>query len=111
MLITPQQNRYNQIHAALAAGLLAGLALVAGWFAPPFWLGLVLCPLVWYLVRRRTLRRLAVMRRPFPPPWETILQTHVRFFLALDEPGRERFRQMIKVFLARGAHHRHPHRD
>ncbi len=39
------------------------------------------------------------MRRPFPPPWETILQTHVRFFRALDEPQRERFRQMVKVFL------------
>ena len=62
-------------------------------------MALALCPLVWYLLRRRTLHRLAVMRQPFPPHWETILQAHVRFFGALDEPLRARFRQMVRVFL------------
>ncbi len=99
MLITPERNHHNQVQATVAAGLLALLVFLASWFHPLVLLGLGLFPLVWYLVRRRTLRRLAAMRRPFPPPWETILQTHVRFFRALDEGQQERFRQMVKVFL------------
>ena len=39
------------------------------------------------------------MHQPFPPAWEEILRTHVRYFNALAEPDRDRFRQMVKVFL------------
>lgn len=99
MLITPQRNHQNQVHAAVATGLLAVLVGVAGWFYAPLLLGLVSCPGVWYLMRQRTLRRLAVMQRTFPRHWETILQTHVRFFQALKDPDKARFRQMVQVFL------------
>jgi Mlc titration factor MtfA (ptsG expression regulator) len=40
------------------------------------------------------------MNQPFPPDWESILQTHVRFFGALSDSDKERFRKMVKVFLA-----------
>ena len=39
------------------------------------------------------------MREPFAQEWERILQSHVVFFNALDGAERERFRQLVKVFL------------
>jgi Mlc titration factor MtfA (ptsG expression regulator) len=51
------------------------------------------------LVRRKTLRRLWLLRQPFPSAWEQILQGHVTFFRALPEQDKERFRQLVKVFL------------
>jgi len=39
------------------------------------------------------------MQQPFPDEWEQILRTHVAFFLALDEAGKSRFRQLVQIFL------------
>ncbi len=39
------------------------------------------------------------MKQPFPAPWEQVLQSHVAFFRALPDPEKERFRQIVKVFL------------
>jgi hypothetical protein len=39
------------------------------------------------------------MEQPFPASWEQILQSHVAFFRALPADEKERFRQLIKVFL------------
>jgi Mlc titration factor MtfA (ptsG expression regulator) len=39
------------------------------------------------------------MKQPFPAPWEQALQSHVAFFRALPDPEKERFRQLVKVFL------------
>jgi Mlc titration factor MtfA (ptsG expression regulator) len=100
MLVTPEKNRRNQIQALLVAGISALLVGLAGWGWPPLWIGLVFCTYLYWLLRRRCLRRLAVMQQPFPAAWEEILQTHVRFFQALGEPQKERFRQLVKVFLA-----------
>ena len=40
-----------------------------------------------------------VLSQPFPASWEQILQSHVAFFRAQSEPEKERFRQLVKVFL------------
>ena len=72
---------------------------VAGWFSAPALLFLVLSPITYWLVRRRGLRRLRIMKQPFPPSWEQILQNHIAFFRALPDPEKQRFRQMVKVFL------------
>ena len=39
------------------------------------------------------------MKRPFPAVWEEVLQSHVAFFRALKDPQKERFRQIVKIFL------------
>jgi len=39
------------------------------------------------------------MAQPFPSVWETILQSRVAYFNALEEEQRERFRQLVKIFL------------
>jgi hypothetical protein len=39
------------------------------------------------------------MKQPFPDSWEQILQSHVAFFRALPAGEKERFRQLVKVFL------------
>ena len=99
MLATPEGNRNNRRCAVGVVALMIAACGVAGWFAPPLLVLLALCPLVYWLLRRRCLRRLAAMRRPFPPHWEQILRSRVAFFQALDEQGKERFRNMVKVFL------------
>ena len=99
MLVTPENNRRNRNHALALAGVMAVASAVAGWFFPPVLLSLGLCPFVYWLVRRRCLRRLRIMRQPFPASWEQVLQSHIAFFRALPDPEKERFRQLVKVFL------------
>lgn len=45
-------------------------------------------------------RRIKALRRPFPPEWEQILAERVAFFAALGPQDRERFRQLVTIFLA-----------
>jgi MtfA peptidase len=40
-----------------------------------------------------------VMAQPFPASWEQVLQSHVAFFRSLSAHEKERFRQLVKVFL------------
>ncbi len=99
MLVTPVTNGQNQRQALVAAGLLALVSGVLGWFFPPLWLLLGLSPFIYRLVRRRCLRRVAVMQQPFPEHWEQILRGHVAYFAALDEGGKARFRKLVQIFL------------
>ena len=39
------------------------------------------------------------MQQPIPAAWEQILDRHVAFFRALPDPDKERFRQLIHIFL------------
>jgi len=99
MLVTPETNRRNRNHALALAGVLAVMFVAAGWFFPYVLLSLGLCPVLYWLVRRRCLRRLGIMRQAIPASWEEILQAHSAFFRALPDHEKERFRQLVKVFL------------
>ncbi len=99
MLITPEANRRNRNHAVALAGATALMSVVVGWCCHAALLALFLSPLIYWLVRRRCLRRLRIMQQPFPTSWEEVLQSHVAFFLALPDDQKERFRQLVKVFL------------
>jgi MtfA peptidase len=99
MLVTRENNSLNRYHALVLACALAVTFAVGGWFFPPVLLSLGFCPLTYWLVRRRCLRRLRIMRQPFPASWEQVLQSHVAFFRALPEHEKERLRQIVKVFL------------
>ncbi len=99
MLVTPEIDRHNRRHALSAATVLAVVGGTAGWFYPPLLFMLVLAPVGYWLLRRRCLRRLAVARRPFPQEWQATLERRVRFYRALDDAGKERFRQLVGVFL------------
>jgi Mlc titration factor MtfA (ptsG expression regulator) len=99
MLVTQEVQRRNQWQALMAAGLAALAAAWLGWLVPVLWLLIGLSPLAYWWVRRRCLRRLAVMQQPFPAAWESILQTHVAFFRALDGAGQTRFRHLVQIFL------------
>ena len=99
MLVTPEINRRNRRDALLAAGLAAIAAAWLGWLFPALWLLMALSPLTYWWARRRCLRRLTVMRQPFPSTWETTLCAHVAFYRGLDETNRGRFRQLVQIFL------------
>ena len=99
MLVTPESNRRNYHHALAFTGLTAITSAVGGWFLPPVLLALALCPFIYWLIRRRCVRRLRIMKQPFPSAWEQSLQSYVAFFRALPDEEKERFRQLIMVFL------------
>ena len=99
MLVTPEANGRNQRQALVAAGLVAWAVGLFGWLSPALWLLLGLIPFTYWWVRRRYLRRIAVMQQPFPAHREQILRAHVAFFEALDEVGKARFRQLVQIFL------------
>ena len=99
MLVTPKSNRRNRNQAFAVAGGAAAMSLAVGWFFHPALLSLVVSPFIYWLVRRRCVRRLRIMEQPFPDSWEKVLQSHVAFFRALPDSGKERFRQLVKIFL------------
>ena len=99
MLVTPEQNRRNRNQARALAGATAVTSAVAGWVWHPVLLALGLSPVIYWVVRRRCLRRLRIMEQPFPASWEQVLQSHVAFFRALPAQEKDRFRQLVKVFL------------
>lgn len=99
MLENNESNRRNQTVACIAAGLTGIGVFALSMLSPYWWFATPLVVLVFLVCRRRTRRRLRVLSQPFPPTWETVLLTNVAFFRALDDAGRDRFRNMVKVFL------------
>ena len=99
MVMTPEAQRRNQQQAITATLLVAGTAGWLTWLFPLLWPLLGLCPLAYWWGRRPCLRRMEMMRQPFPQERERILREQVAFFLALDEAGKTRFRQLVQVFL------------
>ncbi|WP_020476474.1 M90 family metallopeptidase [Zavarzinella formosa] len=99
MLVTPAIDRHNRRHALLVSAAVAVAGGLWAWFYPPLVVSLALAPVGFWLIRHRCVRRMAVVRRPFPPQWAEVLERRVRFYRALDDAQRERFRQMVAVFL------------
>lgn len=99
MLVTPEGNRRNLRLALIFTGIVAVTTAIVGWFLPWALLCLSLCPFTYWLIRRHCLRRMTIVKQPFPAQWEHVLQTHVAFFQSLPQPGQERFRQLVAVFL------------
>ncbi len=99
MLVTPEIDRNNRRRALTASAVVAVVAGALGWLDPPLLVALLLAPVMYWLLRRRCLRRMAVIRRPFPAEWQAVLDHRVRFYGALDDAKKERFRQMVSVFL------------
>ena len=62
-------------------------------------MGLLLVPLAYWWFRRRVRRRAMVIAKPFPRLWEGILNSRVAYFGALNEHDKQRFRNLVKVFL------------
>lgn len=99
MLVTPEDNRRNRNQALALISAMAVTSAIAGWFFTPLLLTLGACPFVYWLVRRRTLRRLKILNQPFPAAWEQILQSHVAFYRAQSDQQKARFRRLVRVFL------------
>ena len=113
MLVTPVIDRRNQLRALGMAGLVAVAASVVtlglvglprenpwGIVALSCGLGVVGGAWTYSLSRRKCLRRLELMNRPFPPEWEEILATRVAFYAALNAAEKDRFRKLVQIFLA-----------
>ena len=99
MLVTPEISRRNRKHAFALAGVIAVMSGLTGWYWSPAFVFLCLCPFIYWLIRRRCIRRLRIMKQAFPAFWEQVLESHVAFFVALPADEKERFRQLVKVFL------------
>jgi Mlc titration factor MtfA (ptsG expression regulator) len=96
------------IRTALAFSLLglAVLALLAFLARPtgkPLWLTLPFAANLAYglydLLTMKLRKRRKILRQPFPPKWEEVLQREVIFFRALEPAEQVRFRRELQVFL------------
>ncbi|WP_404309071.1 zinc-dependent peptidase [Neorhodopirellula lusitana] len=84
----------------MTVAAIIAVAGIAGGFFLPLAFGLVpIAAVVFYWLRRKTRRRLAVIGQEFPASWESILRSRVEFFVALSPEEQERFRNLMKVFL------------
>jgi hypothetical protein len=83
MLVTADRSRRNRNYALALAGAMAGMSALAGWFWPPALLSLALCPLIYWLVRRRCVRRLRIMEQPFTRCVGTGTASSRRLFLSV----------------------------
>ncbi len=99
MLITPDINKKNRNIAVFVASAIAVIVLMTTLLWLPMLLLLSFCPIVYWLIRRRCVNRQRVMEKPFPENWEQTLESKVLYFNALSSDEKERFRQIIKVFL------------
>lgn len=99
MLVTPEINRHNRRHALTMSLVIAIAAVGAALLYLPFLSLLVLAPVAYWAIRGRCLRRMSVAQQPFPPQWTSTLESRVRFYRALDDAQKDRFRQMVNVFL------------
>lgn len=102
LLVTPTIDRRNRRNALIVSFVMAGGLIAFGalaGFAVLVVLGFVLGFVVYRSLRRKCRRRLAVMSRPFPPPYEAVLNLNVAFYRALIESDKQRFRQLIQIFL------------
>jgi Mlc titration factor MtfA (ptsG expression regulator) len=99
MLITPQINQRNRRSALAVSLAVVAAAIVAGSLYSPLWVAVALGPLLYWFLRRRCRRRMAVAQRPFPPEWQAVLDRRVRFYRGLNAGDQLRFRQLVSVFL------------
>jgi Mlc titration factor MtfA (ptsG expression regulator) len=101
VLVTPESDRRNRRRALQAAALFAlgvlALGVRTGFVASSI-VGTLLGFVVYWTLRRRCLRRLVIMKRPFPGVHEAILNSRVAFYRALDDEQKARFRQLVQVF-------------
>jgi Mlc titration factor MtfA (ptsG expression regulator) len=102
VLVTPEIDRRNRRQSLLTAALLAATGVFVGiWtsFLVGATLGIGSAYFAFHLMRRKCRRRLAAVRRAFPVIDEAILNTRVAFYQALNDAEKQRFRQLVQVFL------------
>jgi Mlc titration factor MtfA (ptsG expression regulator) len=103
LLVTPEMNQRNRWNATIAAVVLTAVISAFGpWrgYITCLVLGLLLSSGLYWFLRRKCRRRLAVTQRPFSAVWEAILRSRVAFYQGLDEAGKTRFRKLVQIFLA-----------
>jgi Mlc titration factor MtfA (ptsG expression regulator) len=96
----------TRIRLRLVLALLLG-ALVLGFavFVLQSWplavvLGLAVAGIAAWWGSARYFRRRRLLAEPFPEPWRKLLDRRVAFYRGLDEPGRARFEDDVRIFLA-----------
>jgi len=82
---------------ALLLGLTLGPAGISRWIVLPAAGAVALA--VYAGMTRKVRRRRAILGRPFPADWETVLQREVIFYRTLEPADRARFRRELQVFL------------
>ena len=108
MLPTPERIRSNRIASAGAAVVFAAAAGTATWFLAPAGADRIALPAAagllglgaYVLGTRKWRRRRKVLARAFPPEWERILTERVAFYSVLDGEDKQRFHDLVRVFLS-----------
>lgn len=94
-----------RIRLRLALALVAGVGVAGFLYAAALDLPLAIgfgvtssAALAW-LGTARYLRRRRLVASPFPTAWRELLDARVSFYRELDEPGRARFEDDVRIFL------------
>ena len=100
MLENAASNRQNILVAATMAVFVAAASVAVAWLLHPVgWVGLPLAAVLYWAMRRRVRRRLAVLGQDIAPEWTAVLESEVSFYRTLKEDGRRRFEKLVQVFL------------
>ena len=97
------EHRTALVYAGLALLVSVAAATAFQGIAAPLFLTIPACVVltgaVYLWGTRRVRRRQGLLRQPFPPEWEAVLQREVAFFRALNPDGQQRFRRHVQLFL------------
>ncbi len=88
---------------AAAAVVASGVAAAVATMGALWWVGaaaVVAGPALYWSSMARYLRRRRLVATPFPEEWRDVLRGCVAFYRELDEPGRRRFEDDVRFFLA-----------
>lgn len=108
MIPTPARIRRTRIQSLLSALLVTGVGILIAALGTddPRWIAAVGvgCACLGYGLYRigtgRMRARLALLSTPMLPSWRGILEDHVRYYRRLDPVERERFENLLRIFLA-----------
>jgi len=109
MIPTPERVQKNRIYSAfegMGAAVIAGILFLAATRGTDQY-GIYLLPIAaaawggifWFRTRIYRRRRI-ILKHPFPEEDEFILNQYVAFYRSLNQPEKERFKQMFTIFLS-----------
>ncbi len=100
MLVTDQDVQQNGRRANVLAGVIVAVSVVLCFWMSPWWLaGCLIAGLAarWWTSTDR--RRQRLVAKPFADSDREILRQHVTFYRGLTDPNKQRFEDLMKVFL------------
>jgi MtfA peptidase len=86
--------------SVIAVALTLMFESVTGQWTVSVLCGFCLGVFYYYVSMKRYYRRRRLVSEPFPREWRSILESQVAFYRKLDQPGRRRFENDVRIFVS-----------